>query len=221
MKKIRILLVDDHPVIRYGLVTLLDDEDAFEVIGEAENGRQALELLKTNRADVVIMDIKMPEMNGIETMEAIHKEYPNVKVLALSMYDEQEYISRMLKAGAKGYILKNSSQDEVIKAVKTINDGNNYFSSKVSSVMLSQYLAEQTGEKEGGSTFIPLTNREKQIIRMIAEEMTNAEIAEQLNISKRTVDTHRRNLIKKLDVKNTAGLVKYAIKHGYMEIDKR
>lgn len=221
MTKTKVLLVDDHPVIRFGLVTLLEEEKEVEIVAEAEGGQDALDKLdQHNDIELVIMDIKMPDMNGIEATKAIKEKCPNLVVLALSMYDEQDYISKMLEAGASGYILKNSGNEEIMEAVRTVMAGENYFSSRVSDIMVSQYLREKGIEKSDQPQEIILTEREKEILKLIAEEKTNSEIGEALEISKRTVDTHRRNLIGKLDCKNTAGLVKFAIKNGYANTEQ-
>jgi DNA-binding NarL/FixJ family response regulator len=217
MKKVKILIVDDHPMIRQGIKSLLDDEDRFDVADEAGNGNEALQKLGKNHFDLVIMDIKMPEMNGIEATEEIVKNYPDVKVLAISMYDEQRYIVKMLQAGALGYVLKNTGKQELMTAINTVMDGESYFSQEVSSIMMSQFMSKKTVNNEPAREDIVLTKRETEIIRLIAEELTNTEIADRLGISPRTVDTHRRNLLQKLDVKNTAGLVKYAIQHHILD----
>lgn len=217
MKKVKILIVDDHPMIRHGIKSLLDDEDKFDVADEADNGNEALKKLSKNHFDLVIMDIKMPEMNGIEATEEIVKNYPDVKVLAISMYDEQRYIVKMLQAGALGYVLKNTGKQELMTAINTVMDGESYFSQEVSSIMMSQFMSKKTMSNEPVREDVVLTKRETEIIRLIAEELTNTEIADRLGISPRTVDTHRRNLLQKLDVKNTAGLVKYAIQHHILD----
>jgi DNA-binding NarL/FixJ family response regulator len=164
------------------------------------------------------MDIKMPEMNGIEATEEIIKLHPNTKVLAISMFDEQRYIVKMLQAGALGYVLKNTGKNEMVNAINSIMAGESYFSQEVSNIMMSQFMTRgglnQTLEPKNDIT---LTKRETEIIRMISEELTNSEIADRLGISSRTVDTHRRNLLQKLDVKNTAGLVKYAMVNHLLE----
>ena len=218
MKKIRILIVDDHPMIRQGIKSLLNDKERFDVADEAANGNEALQKLSEDHFDLVIMDIKMPEKNGIEATEEIVKRYPDVKVLAISMYDEQRYIVKMLQAGALGYVLKNTGKQELMTAIRTVMDGESYFSQEVSSIMMSQFMTRKaTGVLEVSKEDINLTKRENEIIRLIAEELTNSQIADQLGISPRTVDTHRRNLLQKLDVKNTAGLVKYAIQHHILD----
>lgn len=218
MEALRILLVDDHPMIRVGIKSLLEDDKRIVTIDEATDGDDCLELLEKNSYDVIIMDIKMPKKTGIDTTKEIVKKYPNAKVLALSMHDEQDYIVKMLQAGAKGYLLKNSSKEELLKAVETVSNGENYFSSDVSSIMLSKYIYKEfPSAKKDYKSDIQLTKRETEIIKMISEELTNAEIADKLGISVRTVDTHRRNLLQKLDVKNTAGLVRYALQNGLLD----
>lgn len=218
MKNIRILIVDDHPMIRHGIKSLLSDEDNISLIEEASDGKEAINRLGSTSYDLIIMDIKMPEMNGIEATEHIHKTYPDTKILAISMYDEQRYIVKMLQAGALGYILKNTGKQELLNAIDTVMRGESYFSQEVSSIMMSQFMSRKgSGLTDITKPEVPLTKRETEIIRLISEELTNSEIAEKLGISPRTVDTHRRNLLQKLDVKNTAGLVKYALQHHLLE----
>jgi DNA-binding NarL/FixJ family response regulator len=218
MNSLKILLVDDHPMIRMGIKTLLEGEKGISSIEEAADGDECLNMLTLKKYDVIIMDIKMPKKTGIETTKEIIKKYPDAKVLALSMHDEQDYIVKMLQAGAKGYLLKNSTKEELVKAVENVSNGENYFSNEVSSIMLSKYIYKEfPADKKEYKSDIKLTKRETEIIRMISEELTNAEIADKLGISVRTVDTHRRNLLQKLDVKNTAGLVRFALQNGILE----
>lgn len=218
MESVKILIVDDHPMIRLGIRSILNNVEHLNVADEANNGREALEKLAKDNFDLVIMDIKMPEMNGIEATEEIVKLHPSTKVLAISMFDEQRYIVKMLQAGALGYVLKNTGKNEMVNAINSIMAGESYFSQEVSNIMMSQFMTRgslnQTLESKND---IALTKRETEIIRMISEELTNSEIADRLGISSRTVDTHRRNLLQKLDVKNTAGLVKYAMVHHLLE----
>lgn len=218
MTDIKILIADDHPFFRDGIRQLLSDQGKITVIDEATNGKEVLRMLNEKAYDLVVMDIKMPEMGGIDATKEIKKKHPEVKVLAMSMYDEQPYIIKMLKAGAKGYLLKNSSKDEMLQAIKQLIKGESYFSKEVSGIMISQIVSgKPIGSGDGELSPFSLTNREVEIVRMIAEELTNVEIGERLNISPRTVDTHRRNLLQKLKVKNTAGLVKYAVKKGLLD----
>lgn len=218
MDKIKILIVDDHPMIRHGIKSLLSDTERLKVTGEAGDGAEAIEKVNSEHFDLVIMDIKMPEMSGIDATEQIIKAHPDIKILAISMYDEQRYIVKMLQAGALGYILKNTGKQELLNAINTVMRGESYFSQEVSSIMMSQFMNRKGGFlADNLKEEVILTRRETEIIRLIAEELTNTEIAERLGISPRTVDTHRRNLLQKLDVKNTAGLVKYAIQHNILE----
>lgn len=213
---IKILIADDHPFFRDGIHQLLTGQSGIDAIDEATNGKEVLNLLAKKLYDLVIMDIKMPQLSGIDATKVIQKKYPDVKVLAISMFDEQPYIVKMLKAGASGYLLKNSSKDELLKAISQIMKGENYFSPEVSDVMFSHIVSGKPMDAETEELSQTLTKREVEIVKMIAEELTNVEIGDRLHISPRTVDTHRRNLLQKLKVKNTAGLVKYALKHGLL-----
>lgn len=218
MERVKILIVDDHPMIRLGIRSILNNVEHLNVADEANNGKEALEKLANDSFDLVIMDIKMPEMNGIEATEEIVKHYPDIKVLAISMFDEQRYIVKMLQAGALGYVLKNTGKNEMVSAINSVMAGESYFSQEVSTIMMSQFMSRGgMSQVTETKTDVALTKRETEIIKMISEELTNSEIAERLGISSRTVDTHRRNLLQKLDVKNTAGLVKYAMVNHLLE----
>ncbi len=212
---IKILIADDHKVFRDGIISILESEKDMKVVGEVGDGRAVVELLKNIQPDIILMDITMGDSGGIETSKIIKKEYPNIKILALSMHDESTYIVKMLEAGAKGYLLKNAGGKEMIRAIRVVNEGNTYYSGEVSAAIID-HLTKGTKPKERKEG-IPLSKRELEVLELIAEEFTNPEIAEKLYISIRTVDTHRRNLIEKLGVKNTAGLVKYAIRNGIIE----
>lgn len=210
MKKIRVLIADDHKIIRVGLRGLVELSKDIEVIGEAENGAQVLELLKKASVDVVLMDIDMGNTSGIETTRELKKLYPEVNVVGLTMHEEQGYIVEMMEAGASGYLLKNTGLDELLTAIRTAARGDSYFSQQVSATLLQAIT-------RGKASAVPntmLTEREIEVLRLITQEYSNGEIAEKLFISIRTVDTHRRNLLEKLQVKNTAGLVKYAMEKG-------
>ena len=216
MKKVRILLADDHKIIRDGIRSLLVDTENFEVCGEASNGNEVLEMLADKKPDIILMDINMPEMNGIEAATIIKEKYPEVKILALTMHDEDKYIMKMIQAGALGYILKDTDKQELVNAIQTLSQGNTFFSRKVSDkIMIHLNNPQKSKNKLIEGT--PLTEREIEILKLIADGLTNQEIAEQLYISPRTVDTHRRNLLQKLGVKNTAGLVKYAFEHELLD----
>ena len=205
---IRVLITDDHEMIRNGLSALLRGEPKILVVDMARNGREALEICASRQIDVVLMDIMMPEMNGVEATQAIKDKYPDVRVLAVTINDEPRFIKEVLQAGASGYILKHSTKDEIVRAIVDVAEKRQHFSSEV--------LAKISGEFAMGSqSSAPmLTKKEGEVLKLIAQEFTNQEIAEKLECGIRTVDTHKRNLIKKLEVKNVVGLVKYALKMG-------
>lgn len=212
---IKVLLVDDHKIIRDGIKALINDSDHISICGECNNGLEVQEFIKHTEADIILMDVSMPEKNGIEATEEIIKDFPDMKILALTMHNQESYISKILKAGASGYVLKSTGEDELIKAIETIHSGETYFSSEVSEIMMAKFMKKPASGYQYQTivSVEDLTTREREIIGLIADELTNNEIAEKLFISPRTVDTHRRNLLQKLGVKNTAGLVKFAIHH--------
>ena len=213
---IRILIVDDHQMIRDGLKALLMGYDNIEIVGECNDGSEVLPQLKQNEVDIILMDIRMPQMDGIEASKKIFQEFPEQKIIALTMFNEEKYIEEMLKLGTMGYILKDGGKTDLLNAIETVHQGENYYSDKVTETIMAKLTKNKPRAKQQKLevTLDELTQREKDILRLIAEELTNSEIGEKLNISNRTVDTHRRNLLQKLGVKNTAGLVKYAVKSG-------
>lgn len=216
---ITVLLVDDHKMIRDGIRALLEDVTDIQIEEEAENGQEAIDLLRSGTAkpSVVVMDVRMPGMTGIEATKVITNEFPTLPVLSLSMHDEVEYISKMLQAGASGYLLKNADKEELVMAIKKVANGEKYFSSEVSYAMMMNYISGDARKDRPARENVQLTKREEEIIKLIASEMTNQEIADKLSISLRTVDTHRRNLLQKLGVKNTAGLVRFAIQQHLVD----
>lgn len=217
MEKTKILVADDHQMVRKGIITLLSDVPELEVVAEAATGIQVLKYLKDNKVDVVLMDILMPGMNGIETTRHITDKHPETKVLAISMYDEYDYIQSIIKAGARGYILKDTEKDELVLAIKKLLENKNYYSDKVLTKITTKVALDRRVE-EGRVDYKPvLTKRELEVVRLVAKEYSNQEIADLLNVSNRTIDTHKRNLLKKLKVKNVVGLVKYAIKHNLID----
>jgi DNA-binding NarL/FixJ family response regulator len=218
MDKIRLLIVDDHKIFRDGVRALLNEDPEIDVTAEANDGAEALEIAKKQNFDVVLMDIRMPGMNGIEATALLKGNFPDIRILALSMYDEDHHIMEMLQAGARGYVLKNTGKKELITAIKTLAAGDSYFSKEVSTKIFEHLGSGRKDRvRKKGTNLIPLTRRELEILKLIAEELTNQEIADQLFISIRTVDTHRRNLLQKLNVKNTAGLVRHAYQVGLLE----
>ncbi len=209
---IDILIADDHRVFREGLHSLLSNIPDIRVVGEAANGREVIAFLDKEQPDIILMDIAMGDSSGIETTRQVKKHYPEVKVLVLSMHSDSQYIVKMLEAGASGYLLKDAGSADMITAIRTVYAGDTYYSRQVSDTLI-EHLTRGSKQKPK-STGVPLTKRELQVLRLIAEEYSNPEIAERLFISIRTVDTHRRNLLEKLGAKNTAGLVKHAIRLG-------
>lgn len=209
------MIADDHRVFREGIVSILENTEEIRVVAQAQDGKEVMEKLRKARPELILMDISMGEAGGIETTRLVKEQYPEIKILVLSMHSESSYIVRMLEAGASGYLLKDAGSAELINAIKAVAGGHTYFSSQVSATLVDQLVkGKKPPERKAG---VPLTRREIEVLRLIAEEYSNPEIADKLFISIRTVDTHRRNLVEKLGVKNTAGLVKYAIKHGLVE----
>ena len=202
---INVIIADDHAIIRDGLKAMLAGAAGIEIVGCAGNGKQAIDMLEGSGADVILMDISMPLMNGIEATKIITEKYPAVKVIALTIHEQIDQVRYMLNAGVHGYVLKDAAKEELIQAILAVSKGKKYYSEKIMEKLSS---LNTSGNKP------LLTEREKEILKLIAEEYTNQQIADKLFLSVRTVDTHRRNLFQKLGVKNTAGLVKYAYTLG-------
>jgi len=210
---IRVLIVDDHNLVRQGLAAMLRAHEGFSVVGEAENGREAVRKAKELMPDVVLMDIAMPLLNGIEATRQIRHAAPEVKVLVLSMYTEGEHVFQALKAGATGYVVKDADIAELLSAIRSVNGGNTFFSPVISRKIMESYLSEDEDKKPGAATD-HLTNREKEVLQLICEGYTNNEIAGLMKISVKTVETHRSHIMGKLDIHEVTGLIKYAIKKG-------
>lgn len=204
--QIKVLLVDNHPLVLDGLKAILETFDHIDVVGAAPSARQALEIARKAEPDVVLMDINMPELNGLDAIELFKEQTPATKLLMLSMHDSREYISTSVMYGASGYILKDVSTDEIIAAIDTVAAGGTFFSSGVADVLL-----ERTGRENKGKS---LTTREQAILLLIAAGKSNKDVAATLDISARTVETHRKNIKKKLGIATTAGLTRYAIENG-------
>lgn len=218
MNKIRVMVVDDHDIVRYGICSVLKSSPDIEVVGEASNGVQAVDQFNDLMPDVVLLDISMPEMNGIETTRTIVKHHSNARILILTMHLNEEYLNQVLSAGASGYILKNTEIGEMLNAIRTVAQGRQIFSAPISTLMTEKYVRSAQYNQDSKDSENPsLTKRETEILQKIADGKTSQEIAELLFISPRTVDTHRANLIQKLGVKNSAGLVRYAIENQLVE----
>lgn len=208
---IKLILVDDHKMIREGLKKFLVENSDFDVIGEAENGQLCLDLLQEIEPDVVVTDFNMPEMDGLELTKIITKEYPNVKVVALTMLDEGHHIKQMLADGAMGYLLKNCTEDELMSAIRAVHEGGTYYSPEVTNIIINNIRKVNPKKTSKLILDTPLTEREKEVLYLILKEKSNTEIADTLFISVRTVDAHKRNLLDKTGSINVAGLVLYAI----------
>ncbi len=211
MGKTRVMLVDDHTVVRQGLRRILESDPDIEIVGEAGDGRTAVELTSQLRPHVVVMDIALPELNGIEATRQIIKRTDTARVLILSMHADDVYVRQSLKAGARGYLLKDSEDLELLKAVKAISRGGSFFSPAVSKLLLEGYLGD-SGSREVEDNLALLTDREREVLQLIAEGKTNKEIATRLSVSINTVETHRKHIMEKLDLHNTAELVRFAIR---------
>ncbi|WP_339658986.1 response regulator transcription factor [uncultured Polaribacter sp.] len=212
---INVVLADDHVLVRDGIKALLEDQTGITVIDEASNGKEALEVISKNKPHVLIVDIRMPEMNGIEVVAEITKNKIGVKTLVLSMHDSEEYVVKSIQAGADGYLLKGASKDEFLKAVYKVAEGGKYFTGDVSSIIMNNFVNGNTNKIVSSKNKIKdtpfkLTKREKQILVLVLELKNNKDIAEELSISKRTAEVHRFNLMKKLDAKNLQELTKKA-----------
>jgi DNA-binding NarL/FixJ family response regulator len=213
MNKIRILLADDHPMVRSGLIKLLEPFKEFIIIGEASDGEEAVAMTKKLEPDVVIIDLSMPKLSGVEATKIIRKNFPSAKVLVLTMYDNEEYVYQILKSGAGGYMLKNSGRDELAAAIRAVARGDRFFSPRVSEIVMEAYLRKSEGRDDLPMTDddLPLTKREREILYYIADGFNNSQIGEKLFISARTVETHRTNIMQKLDIHDAANLVRFAL----------
>lgn len=216
-KPIRIVIADDHEIFRDGFKVLLKKQDELELVGEAENGKELLEVAAKFQPDVVITDIKMPIMDGIEACRIIKSKFPCMKVIALSMFNDDSLIVDMLEAGARGYLLKNTNKVELLLAVKNVHEGSTYYCSATSG-KLTRMIAESNFNPYRSSPVMKFTNREKEVIKLICEQNTNKEIANRLGLSIRTIESHREKIQEKTGSKNSIGVAIYAIKHELYQI---
>lgn len=210
---IRLLIADDHKVVLDGLVALLQEEGAFSIAATAHTGRQVLELVRGHSYDICLLDINMPELDGIETARLIREEWPEVKIIILTTYSEKEIINRLLQIGVAGYVLKNSTRQELVNAIRKVAEGGYYFSDEVQASLVVNYLEKPAKEEAE----VLLTRREKEILELLSKEFTNEEIGLRLNISFRTVETHRKNMMQKTGASNLAGLLRYAYGRGLLK----
>jgi DNA-binding NarL/FixJ family response regulator len=215
-KKIKVLIVDDHPVVRKGLLSCLSSKENLKIVGEAANGNEAVKLVKELAPDIVLMDISMPEMDGLAVTEALRKEAPASKVLILSMQSNRDAVLRIIKAGARGYVLKDAPTDELVHAIETVHGGDAYFSGPVAKIALNQYVSDADDTKP----VTKLSDREREVLALIAEGKSNTEIAMHLGIGVRTTETHRERIMRKLDIHSVAGLTKFAIANGISSLEE-
>lgn len=215
MDKIKVMLVEDHTIVRQGFRRLLEDQ-GLEVIGEADNGRDAVRMVAEVEADVIIMDISLPRLRGIEAARKIRRDYPGTKIIMLTIHTNESYLYESLDAGADGYLVKDTASENLLDAIGTVLKGERYISSNFPEDVIRNYKKLRRSGKKADD-FSRLTNREREILQYIAEGYTSQKIGEELFISKKTVENHRANIMKKLDIHDTAGLVRYAIRIGLVD----
>jgi len=213
-EQIRVLIVDDHPIVRRGIAMCMALQERIQVVGEAADGREALEKIRVLKPDVVLMDIDMPQMNGMAATDLLRREQPSIKVIILSMYSNTDYVMRIIECGARGFVLKEAPPSELVQAIESVYAGQTHFSPDVARVALNQ-VVRGSGESTPLSR---LTNREREVLVQIADGLSNKEIAHQLSIGVRTVETHRERIMRKLDIHSVAGLTRFAISQGMVSL---
>ena len=216
MAMIKLFLADDHKMFRQGVRGLLVEERDMSIVGEAEDGREALAMISRLRPDVVIMDVGMPALNGIEATRQLKKDFPQIRVIALSMHVDEKFVAEMLRAGAVGYLCKKCDVDELVRAIHAAASGKTYLSPSISGTLVESYVRNVNATPD--SAFTQLTDREREILQLLVEEKSIKEIAGQLNLSIKTVHAHREHLMRKLNVQTVAGLTKYAVREGLTEL---
>jgi DNA-binding NarL/FixJ family response regulator len=215
MEKIRLILVDDHQLVRTGIANLLSGEPGFEIIGEAADSKELFELLKIVQPEVAILDIALPGMSGIEITKKLHNDYPGIRILILSMHTSEEFIFNAINSGARGYLPKNTSRKELIEAIFAIQRGEEYFAESISNVILKSYIRKaKSDSQETENSENLLSKREIEVLRLFAEGLTNQEIADKLFISIRTVESHKNHIMARLELKTTVDLIKFAIRNN-------
>jgi DNA-binding NarL/FixJ family response regulator len=213
MPRSRVLLADDHPILRQGLVGILNASGEVEVVGEAADGNEAVESAIATRPDIVVLDISMPRLNGLEAARRIHKALPGTRILVLTMHEDEEYVLKMVRAGVSGYLVKDGAASELMAAVRALRAGKGYFGPQASKALSEVYQEARPFPED---PYGRLTDREREVFQLVVEGRTNAQVAEILFISAKTVDNHRTHLMEKLGVHNTAELLRYAAKHGLL-----
>lgn len=213
----KILIADDHQIVREGLISLINKQQNMEIIGEAEDGRNAVKLVKELKPDVVVMDISMPDLNGIEATKQILAENPDVKIIGLSIHSDRRFITRMLTAGAKGYLLKDCAFDELALAINSVQQDKFYLSPQITGVVVENILQSETSQES--PKLLLLSSREREVLQMLAEGKSTKQIANDLHLSVKTIETHRQNVMNKLEIRNIATLIKFAIREGLTSLD--
>lgn len=219
MNNIKVILAEDHTIVRKGLRSLLDGEEGIRVVGEAENGKETMRKVAQLRPDVVVIDIAMPLLNGLEATRQIKKDFPQVKVLILSVHADEEYIFQTLRAGASGYLLKNAAPNDLVSAIKAAYRDESFLSPSISKKVVKEYIRQAAGTTGEENSYEKLTDREREVLQLLAEGRTIKKIADLLYISVKTVQTHRVHLMEKLNINSNAELVQYAIRKGLIKID--
>ncbi len=215
--KVRILLADDHRIMREGLKALLEKHSSMEVIAEAENGIQTLEIARREKPDVIIMDIAMPDINGIEATRQLKSEMKDIKIVALSMHSDRRFVTEILKAGASAYVLKQSAFEDLEKAIKTVMVNRTFLSADILETVVGDYVSQLT--KSEYEAYRQLSNRERQVLQLLAEGNSTKEIAYKLHVSVKTIESHRQNIMTKLSIHNLAGLTKFAVREGLTSLE--
>jgi DNA-binding NarL/FixJ family response regulator len=218
MKKIKVVVADDHTLVRKGLCAILEGESEIEVVGEAEDGREAIRKVEQLEPDVVLLDITMPILNGLEATRQLKKRFPKLKILILTMHDNEEYVFETLRAGASGYLVKRSAPNELISAIKAVYREGSFLSPAISKRVIDEYVRVGPKKVKADEEFGKLTEREREILQLIAEGRANREIAELLHISIKTVESHRSHIMEKLNLRNIAELTQYAIRKGLISL---
>ena len=209
---VKVLIVDDHEIMREGMSALLHKYSEFEMVGQAADGRQAMEMVSRLKPDVVIMDVGMPNLNGVDATKQLRALYPDLKIMALSTHSDGSVVAKMIKAGASGYMLKESAFDELVEGLNTLLEGKTFLCNKISKVVFSEYVGMVTNPKAKNGD--GLTSREREVLQLVAEGSTTKEIAAVLKLSTKTIYSHREHIMEKLEIRNIAGLTKYAIREG-------
>lgn len=212
-----ILIADDHKMFVDGIESILGQEADIKIVGTCYDGNSVLEFIKNTKVDIILLDVNLPDMSGIDVCKTVLAKNPEIKILAISMFNEESYVSEILNHGAKGYVLKNTGRDELLKAIRTVNKGESYFSKEVTETIMKGLMNRRKASAKLANSLIPkISRREKDVLKLIMEEFTTQEIADKLFISLKTVESHRSSLLAKLNARNTAGLVRITIENGLL-----